>query len=29
MVLTEIISEFLPGDGVGVGVGGEVDSHQD
>jgi hypothetical protein len=24
MILTEIISEFLPGDGVGVGVGGEV-----
>jgi hypothetical protein len=24
MILTEIISEFLLGDGVGVGVGGEV-----
>jgi hypothetical protein len=24
MVLAEIISEFLPGDRVGVGVGGEV-----
>jgi hypothetical protein len=24
MILTEIISEFLPSDGVGVGVGGEV-----
>jgi hypothetical protein len=24
MILTEIISEFLPGDGVGVGMGGEV-----
>jgi hypothetical protein len=24
MVLTEIIREFLPGDGVGIGVGGEV-----
>jgi hypothetical protein len=24
MILTKIISEFLPGDGVGVGVGGEV-----
>jgi hypothetical protein len=24
MVLTEIVSEFLPGDSVGVGMGGEV-----
>ena len=24
MILTKIISEFLPGDGVGIGVGGEV-----
>jgi hypothetical protein len=24
MVLTEVISEFLPNDGVGVGVGGKV-----
>jgi hypothetical protein len=24
MILTEIISEFLPSDGVGVGMGGEV-----
>jgi hypothetical protein len=24
MVLTEAISEFFPGDGVGVGMGGEV-----
>jgi hypothetical protein len=24
MILKEIISEFLPSDGVGVGVGGEV-----
>jgi hypothetical protein len=24
MILTEIISEILPSDGVGVGVGGEV-----
>jgi hypothetical protein len=24
MILTEIISKFLPSDGVGVGVGGEV-----
>jgi hypothetical protein len=24
MILTKIISEFLPGDGVGVGAGGEV-----
>jgi hypothetical protein len=24
MVLTEIVSKFLPGDGVGVGMGGEV-----
>jgi hypothetical protein len=24
MILTEIVSEFLPSDGVGVGVGGEV-----
>jgi hypothetical protein len=24
MILTEVISEFLPGDGVGVGVGGDI-----
>jgi hypothetical protein len=24
MVLTEAISEFLPGDGVGIGMGGEI-----
>jgi hypothetical protein len=24
MVLTETISEFFPGDGVGVGMGGEI-----
>jgi hypothetical protein len=30
MILTEVISEFLSGDGVGVGVGGEIGlSHQD
>jgi hypothetical protein len=29
MVLTEAISEFFPGDSVGVGMGGEVRLHQD
>jgi hypothetical protein len=24
MVLTEAISEFFPGDGIGVGMGGEI-----